>query len=114
METIGIVGAGLMGADIAQLAAESGMDVILHDVDQAHLKQAYEIITGRLDRYVKEDRIDKNMRGQIASRVKLHNNLKDMVNADFIIERKNVNFSGSLIRSAIPRLSWPVIHPPSL
>ena len=86
METLGIVGAGLMGADIAQLAAESGMGVILHDVDQAHLKMAYDSITGRLDRYVKEGRIDKNTRGEIASRVKLHDNLKDMVNADFIIE----------------------------
>ncbi len=86
METIGVVGAGLMGADIAQLLAESGMNVILLDNDRAHLKEGYDIITGRLDRYVGEERIDKNMRGDIVSRIKLHHNLKDMVNADFIIE----------------------------
>ncbi|MFW5861394.1 MAG: 3-hydroxyacyl-CoA dehydrogenase family protein [Spirochaetota bacterium] len=86
METIGVVGAGLMGADVAQLAVESGMNVILHDSDQPNLKAAHDIITGRLDRYVHEGRISSDERRSIASRIKLHNNMKDLVNADFIIE----------------------------
>jgi len=86
METIGVVGAGLMGADVAQLAVESGMNVILHDSDQGNLKAAHDIITGRLDRYVHDGRISSDERRSIASRIKLHNNMKDLVNSDFIIE----------------------------
>ncbi len=86
METIGVVGAGLMGADVAQLAVESGMNVILHDSDQGNLKAAHDIITGRLDRYVHDGRISSDERRSIASRIKLHNNMKDLMNADFIIE----------------------------
>ena len=35
MEIIGVVGAGTMGAGIAQLALEAGHEVVLHDVDEA-------------------------------------------------------------------------------
>ena len=35
MEIVGVVGAGTMGAGIAQLALEAGHEVVLHDVDEA-------------------------------------------------------------------------------
>ena len=36
---IGIVGAGTMGAGIAQLALEAGHEVVLHDVDEAAIER---------------------------------------------------------------------------
>ena len=38
-ELIGIVGAGTMGAGIAQLALEAGHEVVLHDVDEAAIER---------------------------------------------------------------------------
>ncbi|HET9521540.1 MAG TPA: 3-hydroxyacyl-CoA dehydrogenase NAD-binding domain-containing protein, partial [Candidatus Limnocylindrales bacterium] len=35
MEIVGVVGAGTMGAGIAQLVLEAGHEVVLHDVDEA-------------------------------------------------------------------------------
>jgi 3-hydroxybutyryl-CoA dehydrogenase len=41
-EVVGVVGAGLMGAGIAQVAAQAGYDVRLYDVDQASLERGME------------------------------------------------------------------------
>jgi len=47
---IGIVGAGAMGSGIAQLALESGDEVVLHDVDEAALEHAADRIRDGLAR----------------------------------------------------------------
>ncbi|MGH2473999.1 MAG: 3-hydroxyacyl-CoA dehydrogenase NAD-binding domain-containing protein, partial [Candidatus Limnocylindrales bacterium] len=40
MTTVGIVGAGQMGAGIAQVALEAGWEVVLHDVDDDAIERA--------------------------------------------------------------------------
>lgn len=47
---IGIVGAGVMGAGIAQLALEAGHEVVLHDVDEAALDRGADRIADGLAR----------------------------------------------------------------
>ena len=83
---VGIVGAGTMGTDIAHLSIEHNYHVIVHDTDETQLKLAYEIITKRLDRYIAEKRLEQAKRGEFISRLKLHKNIRDMRNADIIIE----------------------------
>jgi len=50
LPTIGIVGAGVMGAGIAQLALEHGHEVLLHDVDEAALEHGRDRIADGLGR----------------------------------------------------------------
>ena len=55
---VGVVGAGTMGAGIAQLALAAGHEVILYDVDDAALDRARARIAGGLDRMAGKGRID--------------------------------------------------------
>jgi 3-hydroxybutyryl-CoA dehydrogenase len=68
---IGIVGAGVMGAGIAQLALEAGHEVIVHDVDGAALDQGRDRIADGLARraarlLVDPDSIDDWVEGRLA------------------------------------------------
>ena len=47
---VGIVGAGTMGAGIAQVALEAGCEVVLYDVDEAALERGRERIRDGLTR----------------------------------------------------------------
>ena len=51
MTTVGIVGAGTMGAGIAQVILAAGDEVILHDVDPAAIERARERIAAGLERH---------------------------------------------------------------
>ncbi len=91
METFGIIGAGVMGTDIAHLAADSGYNVILYDADENQIKIAYEKIRERLSRYLKEGRIEQKRISEVLSKIKLHYALEDLVNADIVLESVTEN-----------------------
>ncbi|MCH6551884.1 MAG: 3-hydroxybutyryl-CoA dehydrogenase, partial [Planctomycetes bacterium] len=55
--TVGIIGAGTMGAGIAQVAATSGWVVELMDVDEPTVRAAIDGIGRRLDRLVEKGRL---------------------------------------------------------
>ena len=55
---IGVVGAGTMGAGIAQLALAAGHEVILYDVDDAAIARAQARIGDGLDRLAAKGRLD--------------------------------------------------------
>jgi 3-hydroxybutyryl-CoA dehydrogenase len=68
---IGIVGAGVMGAGIAQLALEAGHEVVLHDVDEAALDRGADRIADGLARRAAKlladpDSIDDWVEGRMA------------------------------------------------
>jgi 3-hydroxybutyryl-CoA dehydrogenase len=56
--TVGIVGAGVMGAGIAQLALEGGHETILHDVDEAALAHGRDRIEDGLTRRAAKTGVD--------------------------------------------------------
>ena len=53
IEKIGVVGIGVMGNGIAQVAAQSGFDTTVMDVSDEVLKRGMGIIEKSLDRLVK-------------------------------------------------------------
>src|SRR3954452_22625266 len=55
-QVIGVVGAGTMGAGIAQLGALSGARTLLHDPDDGALDRALERIPAQLDRGAEKGR----------------------------------------------------------
>ena len=55
--TIGVIGAGIMGSGIAQLAASKGLNVILVDVNDSAVKKGIEGVNERLARLVSKGKV---------------------------------------------------------
>jgi len=85
-DSIGIIGAGIMGAGIAQLAAQNGYDVILVDIRQEQLENAMERITTGLDRGVQRGVFEQSVRDQAIKKVKTTINLEEGAQATLVIE----------------------------
>lgn len=86
VKTIGVCGAGTMGAGIAQLAAQSGFSVKVIDVADAFLERGLNIITKNLDRLVAKDKIQATERDAILGRIEMSTNAALMATADFVVE----------------------------
>ncbi len=64
-----VVGAGQMGAGIAQVAAAAGATVLLNDIDQAYIDRGLSTIAKNLDRSVEKSRIAGAERDAILGRI---------------------------------------------
>jgi 3-hydroxybutyryl-CoA dehydrogenase len=57
MQTVGVIGAGQMGAGIAQVSAQAGYRVLLSDIDQARAEKGKAGIAKQLARAVEKEKI---------------------------------------------------------
>jgi 3-hydroxybutyryl-CoA dehydrogenase len=84
---LSVVGAGSMGAQIAQQAALRGMVVMLHDRDQAQLRSAAESNRGHLARRVEKGKLSEADAAAAHGRVILITDLDGAVQqSEFVIE----------------------------
>jgi 3-hydroxybutyryl-CoA dehydrogenase len=86
MEVIGIIGAGQMGAGIAQVVAASGRKVILADQEQAIAEKAKAGIGKRLSRLVEKEKLTAGEAEATLSRIQPTADYAPMAEASFIIE----------------------------
>jgi 3-hydroxybutyryl-CoA dehydrogenase len=86
LETIGVIGAGTMGNGIAHVAARSGFQVILYDIEQPRLAHALAAISKNLEREVAKEKISASDRLQALSRITPTLERTTFATADFIIE----------------------------
>jgi 3-hydroxybutyryl-CoA dehydrogenase len=87
MTRLAVVGAGSMGAQIAQQAALEGVDVRLQDVSEEQLAKAVKSNRGHLQRRVDKGRLDRAAAEQALERVKTTTDLEAAVaGADVVIE----------------------------
>jgi 3-hydroxybutyryl-CoA dehydrogenase len=84
--TLGVIGSGAMGRGIAQIAAQAGLAVRLHDSNQQALTGALESIESTLNRLVEKGKMDAAKAGQAIAAIKLCNALSDLVGCDLIVE----------------------------
>jgi 3-hydroxybutyryl-CoA dehydrogenase len=83
---IGVLGAGTMGAGIAQLAAEAGIKVRLHDPVEGAVAAARERIAGSLCRRVDRGDLDAVARDEALARIEPVTSLEATAEADVVIE----------------------------
>jgi 3-hydroxybutyryl-CoA dehydrogenase len=85
-KTIGVVGAGQMGNGIAQVAAYSGFRVVMSDIADSFVQKGLATISKNLDRMVEKGKIPSQKKVEIMGRIKGTIQVKDMAEADFVVE----------------------------
>jgi 3-hydroxybutyryl-CoA dehydrogenase len=86
IKTIGVVGAGTMGAGIAQVAAVAGYDVIMRDITEEFVNRGKTVIRKNLDRSVKKEKMTREQADAVLARIKGTTVLEDLAPCDFVIE----------------------------
>ncbi|MEO8638601.1 MAG: 3-hydroxyacyl-CoA dehydrogenase NAD-binding domain-containing protein [Chloroflexota bacterium] len=86
VERIGVLGAGTMGAGIAQLAAEAGIDVTVHDPIAGAHERALERTAGFLSRKVEKGQLSEASREAALARIAPAATLEALAAADLVIE----------------------------
>ena len=86
IKTFGVIGAGQMGGGIAQVAAASGLDVIMSDISEEFTAAGLASIEKNLVRSVEKGKLETDEANAILSRLKTTTNLGDMAEADYVVE----------------------------
>ena len=91
INTLGVIGAGQMGNGIAQVAAMSGMPVIMNDISTEFVQKGLANITKILTRSVGKGKMTETEKESILGRISTSTDLKDMAAADFVVEAATEN-----------------------
>ena len=93
IRTVGVVGAGTMGAGIAQVAAQAGFEVVLVDQAEAWLDRGLAAITASLDKLIAREKMDDTERDAILARIEGSTNIGHLANCDLVIEAVTESFA---------------------
>ena len=85
-QIIGVLGAGTMGAGIAQVAAQNGNQVILVDVNQSQLDLAKSNLSLILSKLIEKEKISISDKSAIESRITYSSELQSFAPCQLIIE----------------------------
>jgi 3-hydroxybutyryl-CoA dehydrogenase len=91
IKTFGVIGAGQMGNGIAQVAAMSGLDVIMNDIKTEFVERGLATITKILTRSVDKGKMTDDEKNTVLGRIKPSIDLQDMSKADFVVEAATEN-----------------------
>ncbi|MBV8962840.1 MAG: 3-hydroxybutyryl-CoA dehydrogenase [Hyphomicrobiales bacterium] len=86
IRTIGVIGAGQMGAGIAHVSALAGYDVVVNDVSVERVESALATINGNMARQIAKGAITDGDRKAALKRIMPAKNLEAMGNCDLVIE----------------------------
>jgi len=86
IKTVGVIGCGLMGSGIAQVAAQAGFATIVVEANQDLLDRGLGGIRRTLDGLVARAKIDERAKSEIAGRLRGATDLEALKDADLIIE----------------------------
>jgi len=86
IKTFGVIGAGQMGNGITQVAAMSGLNVIMNDIKDEFVERGLATITKILSRNVDKGKMTDDEKNAVLGRIKTSVSLKDMSSADFVVE----------------------------
>jgi 3-hydroxybutyryl-CoA dehydrogenase len=91
IKTFGVIGAGQMGNGIAQVAAMSGLPVIMNDINTEFVERGLANITKILARNVDKGKMTAEEKDAVLGRIRTSVSLQDMAAADFVVEAATEN-----------------------
>src|SRR5947207_11321525 len=83
---LGVVGAGLMGSGIAQVAAQAGWTVTLRDLDDPALSRGLDGIRASLDRFVQKGQVSAEDAESVLTRIGTTTDLDELGESDIVVE----------------------------
>jgi 3-hydroxybutyryl-CoA dehydrogenase len=86
IKTFGVIGAGQMGNGIAQVAAMSGLDVVMIDINDAVVEKGLATVDKNLSRSVDKGRMSAEEKSAVLGRIHGSVGLEKMADAHFVVE----------------------------
>src|SRR5216684_4223817 len=86
IKRVGVLGCGLMGSGIAQVAAQAGYETIVREVEQKFLDKGFAGIEKSLGRFVEKGTLSTADRDEALGRLKATTSLQDLADCDIVIE----------------------------
>lgn len=86
IKKIGVVGAGTMGNGIAQVAAQTGCEVVLRDIKDEFVERGMKNIEKFLSKSVEKGKLEASERDAILGRIKGTTDLGEFKDVDFVVE----------------------------
>src|SRR3989449_4628681 len=86
IERVGVLGAGLMGHGITQVAAQSGYEVVVREVDEATLEKGIGKIDKQLARSVEKQKLAQDEADAVKGRIHGTVQYADLSDCDLVIE----------------------------
>lgn len=86
IKRLGIVGSGIMGSGIAEVAAKAGIEVLLRSRQQQTADAMVASLAKSLDKQVERGKLDAGERDQVLSRVTATHDLHALTDCDLVIE----------------------------
>jgi 3-hydroxybutyryl-CoA dehydrogenase len=86
VKSVGVVGAGIMGSGIVEVCAKAGLEVTFVEADEAARARGYQAIERSTAKAVERGKLDDLARKETLGRITASTNLKDLSDADLVIE----------------------------
>lgn len=86
IKTVGVLGAGVMGNGIAQVAAMAGYNVIMRDIEDRFVEGGLKNIDKFLSKTVEKGKMTAEQKSAIMGRIKGTTDMGAMKDADFVVE----------------------------
>ncbi len=86
IKTVGVIGAGTMGNGIAQVFAQSGFEVRVHDAAPAAIDRARANIEKSLGKFVEKGKLTAEQRDAAVGRIQPATSIDALADVDYIVE----------------------------
>jgi len=86
IKTIGVLGAGTMGSQIAQVGAQAGFNIVVRDVEERIVERCMKTIDSFLSKSVEKGKMPEEEKNAVIARIKPATRMGAVKDVDFIIE----------------------------